>query len=299
MTEQGTGLRQGSALRGRIVPVVDADIRSAYPAGFCLLGCSDILRARELNEVDAVADLQSLGTAAVNGEFAALFDPATYLSLFCLAEVRYAGEPGPVELRYAGKPAPVDLPGGRSQRPSFHIARLFSSQPLPVTGPDVVLGALLSHRVPEILSATRLEPVGIEHTRPFPLYDGLIIQPGGNPIAAGVRLRSTAKDSGDKRLPVQLRVFLNAMAWGQAARLDQRRVNGQLIETPAAMTWPPIASTVPAVARMWLAMVERMVTDAGGAIVTRDTDGLAILASPDGGRVTLSDGSVVQALSWE
>ena len=49
---------------------------------------------------------------------------------------------------------------------------------------------------------------------------------------------------------------------------------------------------------MWLAMVDRMVSDLGGAIVTRDTDGLAIVALPDGGSITLSDGTTVRALSW-
>jgi hypothetical protein len=48
-----------------------------------------------------------------------------------------------------------------------------------------------------------------------------------------------------------------------------------------------------------LAMVDRMWTDAGLTIITRDTDGVALLASPKGGEMTCSDGSVVRVGSWE
>ena len=274
--------------KGNVVPVEDIDIRSAYPAAFSSLGCWDILRAARLSEVDTVAELRILASLAASGDLAPLFDPGTYRRMgLCLAGVRFDGEYGPVE-----------LPGGPGQLPSFHIARMRSDTPLPVTWPDVVLSAMLSHRVPRIQSAIRLAPVGTEQTRSIPLRDGLVIHPADDPVAAGVRRRSVAKDAGDRRLPVVLRVDLNAMGWGQMARLDQRRVAGRLIETPSTWTWPPIASTVPACSRMWLAMVDRMVSDLGGAIVTRDTDGLAIVALPDGGSITLSDGTTVRALSW-
>lgn len=279
--------------RGEILPAVDADIRSAYSAAFSLTGCWDLLRAADVREVNANDDILPIAAAAAEGDFAPLFDPTVYPRLICRGDVDFAGEYGPVE-----------LPGGPGQAPSFHIAPLRSDVPLPLTGPDFVASALLSRRVPKSDGWVRLEPVGTERTRAFPLRDGLVVQPAHCPVAAGVRLRSAAKDAGDERSPVQLRVLLNAMAWGVTARLDQRRVSGgrgrrgQLVETPSTWSYPPIASTVPAVSRMWLALVDRMVSDASGTIIARDTDGLAILASPDGGKITCSDGSVKQALSW-
>jgi len=280
--------------RGIVLPVADIDTRSAYPAAFSLLGCWDIIRAAELREVNASDEILPVAAAAAEGDFAPLLDPASYLRLgLCLGEACFDGEYGPVE-----------LPGQRDQIPSFHIAHLRPDVPLPVTGYDLILSALLSGRVPKSSAWVRLEPSGTERIYPLPLRDGFTVQRDGDPVAAGVRLRSTVKDAGDKRLPVQLRVLLNAMAWGVTARLDQQRVSGgrgrarRLVETPSTWTWPPIASTVPSVVRMWLAMVDRMVTDAGGAIVTRDTDGLAILALPDGGAIPCPDGSTVQALSW-
>jgi hypothetical protein len=294
-------MRANVVLRGNVVPVVDIDVTSAYPAASSLLGCTDILGASEVREVDATDELGTLAAAVAAGDMTALFDPTTYRRLgLSLAEVLFDGEHGPVELT-----------GDPSQRSSFHIAPLYSDVPLPVTGWDVILSALLSHRVPKILSATRIEPVGTEQgghpqrTRPFPLRDGLLIERSADPIAAGVRVRQAAKDAADECLPVQLRVFLNSMAWGVFARLDQSRVPDgrgrprKLIEKPATWTWPPIASSVPAVTRMWLAMIDREVSDAGGTILTRDTDGVAIVALPTGGPVTLADGTTVRALSWE
>jgi hypothetical protein len=277
------------------VSVDDFDIRSAYSAGFCLTRCWDVLTAEDVREVGATRELRSLAKRVAAGDFAPLFDPATYGHLgLCLAEVICRGEPWPVE-----------LPGRRpSDAPSFHVARLQCPEPLPFSAYDVLLAALASDRVPEIVSAIRLVPVGGDRVRQLPLSGGVVVRAGENPVAAGVRLRSELKDTGDSRLPVQLRIFLNALSWGVFARLDQRRVSGgpgrrsELIEEPSVWTWPPIASTVPAVARMWLALVERLATDRSGVIVSRDTDGLAILASPTGGKIALADGRVVHALAW-
>ena len=281
--------------RGAVLPVADIDIRSAYSAAFSLLDCWDTLGAAGLREVDATDELRSLAAQVAAGDLSPLYDPATYSAMgLCLAEIIYRGEYGPLE-----------LPGEPGQQPSFHIARLFSDgTTLPVTWSGVILSALLSGRAPEIVSATRLDPVGKEQARTLPLRGSRVVRAGEDPVAAGVRLRSALKDQGDERLPVQLRVFLNAMSWGKSAQLDQRRVSGgrgrqsRLVEVPSAWCWPPIASSVPEAPRMWLAMVERMVTDLGGVIVTRDTDGCAILSLPEGGKVTLPGGQIVHALSW-
>lgn len=116
-------------------------------------------------------------------------------------------------------------------------------------------------------------------------------------MVVGARDRAQRKVGGETRLATMERLLVNAF-WGNAARKDQRRHDGQLTESYGPWAWPPFAVTVPAVVRLWLAMVDRMVADRGGLIVTRDTDGLAILASPTGGKVMLPNGRVVRALSW-
>jgi hypothetical protein len=284
--------------RGVITPVVDADARSAYPAAFSLLGCWDVLRSEGVVGRDACPDLRALGEQVATGDLAPLFDPATYRQFgLCLCEVLLDGHDAPVEW--------VDGAG----RSRLAVTSVRSPVSLPYTCPDYLLSALRTRRAPGLVRAIRLEPHGSRQGRPLPLRDGLIVGAGEDPVAVGVRLRSRLRDAAsssptDLRPVVQLRVFGNSLAWGNFSRLDQRRVRAdggrrsELVEESAEWTWPPIASTVPAVVRLWLAVVERLWTDPGGVIVTGDTDGLAVLATPRGGPVELGNGRVEHALSW-
>jgi hypothetical protein len=120
--------------------------------------------------------------------------------------------------------------------------------------------------------------------------------PAEDPIAALVRLRP--EKGIDDRLRDCIRGIANAGAWGVFARLDQHVEQGTLAERYARWSWPAIAASIPAIARMWLAMVERAVSESGGAVICRDTDGLAIVSTPHGGKAQLSDGRVIRALSW-
>lgn len=275
-----------STLRGQVFPVADADVRQAYPAAWSLLGCWRALTARSLRQVDVTDKLLALCEQVATGDLTPLYDPATYRDLgLTLTELLPDGEPWPVE-----------RPGKRG--PRFDVVPLRSSVPLPFAWPDVVLAAALSGRVPRITSATRLLPVGVEHDlRPVALRGGVVVPAGEDPVPALVRLRPP-KGAGQERLRDCIRGVANPLAWGVSARLDQDRVGGKLVERTAAWSWPPIAATVPAVARMWLGMLDRQVRDLGGAVIARDTDGLAIVSAPEGGSVVLGGARTVRVLSW-
>jgi len=273
-----------------LLPVLDADIRSAYPAAWSVLGCWPTLCAGALHEVDVTAELRRLCERVVAGDVAPLFDPATYRGLgLTLVEVRPDGEPWPLDIRHA-------------HGSTLHVQPARSTMRIPFTWPDVLAAALASGRVPHIVAATRLEPVPgsvPERPRGVVLRDGVRARAGTDPVVALVSLRVAAKGRGDERVAAMLRVVVNAAAWGGFARLDQRRDrDGRLTETPAEWTWPPVAACVPAVVRLWLAVVDHLVTTAGGSVIARDTDGVAILSSPDASDVPLSDGRVLQALPW-
>ena len=70
--------------------------------------------------------------------------------------------------------------------------------------------------------------------------------------------------------------------------------------------FPPIAALIPAAARLMLALLERAVTDAGGAYAFCDTDSMAIVATEMGGTISCEGGAeqtdngqaAVRALSW-
>jgi hypothetical protein len=275
--------------------IVDADIRLAYSAAWSLTGCWPLLCAAEVREVDAGNRLRSLCRRVGAGDIAPLFDRSVYPSLVVIADVLPGGE----------KRWPVELPGSDGEDPRVVVGRLSSSTPIPFVGPDVVHAALSSGCEVEIVSATGLEAVGSEHARPFPLYGGAVVREGDDPVVTIARLRKRAKEAGDQRMAAQLRVVDSALGWGVFARLDQRLVPGgkgrrsTVVERPSEWSWPPVAATVPAVVRLWLGMLDHLVTEAGSTIIARDTDGAAIFSSPEGTeKLMLPDGSVVRALAY-
>jgi hypothetical protein len=250
-------------IRGELLPAVDIDIRSAYPAAFETLGCFDVLCARSLRHQDVTDELRSMAEQAAAGNLVSLFDPATYRRMgLCLAEIVPDGEPWPVERSAIG-----DVPSTLTVEPVWCEQASVPSS-LPFAWPDVILAALLSGRVPNIVRASRLVPVGRQSGLSPTLR---------SPVLSAVRRRARAKLAGDDGVVSQLRLHLNAMAWGNFARLDQTRTG----ERTSEWTWPPVATSLTALCRLWLAMVDRMVTDQGGAVITRDTDGMTILATPE------------------
>jgi len=268
---------------GSLVPVLDADVRSAYPAAWCLTGWWDVVRAASLREIDVRPEVRSMCRRAADGDLGIVLEAANYPTLGrTICRVLPDGEPWPIER--AG-------PSGSR----FEVAPI-EGDTLSVTAADAVAAAYLARRAPRLTWARRLDPVGTEETQPVRLRDDVVVPAGADPVCGLVRLRPA--QGGDHRMRVVVRVIVNAAAWGLFARMDPIRVHGQLGERTSTWTWPPIAAGVPAIARMWLAAVERGVTDRGGAIVTRDTDGVAAVSLPEGGVVGLSDGRKARALPW-
>lgn len=78
-------------------------------------------------------------------------------------------------------------------------------------------------------------------------------------------------------------------------------------ETPGEFCFPPLAACITGAARLMLALLERIVTDAGGAYAFCDTDSMAIVSSQEGGLIPCPGGSeqlpdgreAVRALTWE
>lgn len=271
-------------VRAEVVPALDADMRQAYPAAACLAGIHQLLFATALCEVDRLERVQALSAAAAAGDWRPFLERSTYERL-ALTRCRVLPQ---------GEQWPVELPGRHG--PRLYVRRVTSREPIGAAFGDVMLASFLAGQPVTILSATGLVPMGREAVRPVPLRDGITVAAGSDPVAALVRLRP-AKGT-DERLRAAIRGIANPAAWGVFARLDQQRAAGQLAEEYAAWSWPPIPACIPAIVRMWLAMVDRAIADAGGTVISRDTDGFAVLASPMGTKVPLADGRVLKALSW-
>jgi hypothetical protein len=260
-----------------LFPAVDVDVHSAYPAFAVLLGWWRLKLAAQLRRQDKTEELRALCAEVAAGDVSAFFDRRTWRRFsFTICEVVCDGEPWPVE-------APDEsYPQGHSG-----VRPVRCPVPLPFTWPDVVLAALLSGRVPHIVSATKLVPVGRQPNLRdrYPLYDGLVLDIDDDPAVALVRLRDKAKERGDVRLAAQLRVVVNTLCYGNPVRLDlgyrqegRRRV---VTETAAEWTFPPIAATVTAASRLALDVAEKLLDSYGISVASRDTDGLLLRCTPD------------------
>jgi hypothetical protein len=259
-----------------------------------LLNCWRIVCAAEVREVEAMEGLAAVSQRVAGGDLSPLFDRHTYPGLLAVAEALPAGEDWPAE-----------DPGDEGTDPRLVVGPLWSTTPIPFAAGDGLLAALRSRSVPSLVSVTGLEAVGSERVPPLPLRDGVVVAPGDDPVVEAVRMRETAKATSNERLATQLRVVVNAASWGLFAQLNWFKVSGghrqrlRVVERPGKRTWPPIAAAVPAVVRMWLALLDRLVGDAGGMILTRDTDGAAIVSAPTSGKIELPDGRIVKVLSWD
>ncbi len=281
--EAAHGGRVTAELTGVLVPVIDADVRSAYPASWCLARWWTVLRAESLVETDVVAEVRALCRRAAEGDLDVVLGRENYPFFGrTICAVRPAGEPWPTE-----RPGPS---GSRL------VVAPATGDVLHVSGPDAVAASYLSRRIPEVIWAHRLDPLGVEESAPLRLRDDVVVPAGADPLGVLVRMRPAK--GGDPRMRSVIRVIANAAAWGCFAQLNPDHDGTTHSETPAAWTWPPVAAGVPALPRLWLAAIERAVTDRGGAIVAMDTDGMAIVALPSGGTVQLRDGRSVHALSW-
>ena len=284
------------ALVRRVLPVVAADVRSAYPLVAHWLDWWDALRAERLQRQDVTDALRRLCQKAVGDPLVAL-DPAVWRRAgLTLAEVWPAGERFPHAFE---DPHHLDdrleVVGVRSPERALWYPWA-----------DVLAAAVLSGRVPRIAGAVRLVPNvapsgkdGGRHVRVLP---GLRFDVAQGPVLAMVRRRRKAKAQGDERLAAELRVVVNALIYGVHCRFDEvtagegrRRV---MSERPGPWNFLPISASVTAGARLLLAVLERMVGDLGGAIAYRDTDSALILASPSGGELELADGRSVRVLAW-
>jgi len=88
---------------------------------------------------------------------------------------------------------------------------------------------------------------------------------------------------------------------------DQKRTQRSCtVESPGPWYFPPASALITAGGRLLLAMLERMVTDAGGTYLMCDTDSMAVVASQNGGLTPCQGGSewmpdgaeAIKALSW-
>jgi hypothetical protein len=271
---------------------------------FCFRSCS---RAWVTDEIRAL--LQSVTIDS-------LLDQRTWPKLAFFALIQPEADILPVRTVYGD--------GRTGDQTNIGLNPLTSNAPVWSAGPDVVGSALTTGRPPRILRAIRIEPIGVQKGMKSVTLGTGSIDPYTDDFFRKVIEERKGKQKSDP-LYYFLKILANAGCYGIYAEVNKLQVgknkakkigifSGELsgtertcvMEVPGPWYFPPVASLITAGGRLLLAMLERMVTDAGGGYLMCDTDSMAIVSSEEGGLVRcnvgmhhMADGSdAIKALTW-
>jgi hypothetical protein len=298
------------------VPIVHVDFTSMYPAVNALLSTWNILRAASARTIDATGEVREL-----------LAEPD--LLARCLTRELWAqvgvtlveAEPDRdlLPTRASYQPGKPDL--GIALNPLSYDGTLWYAFP------DVIAATVLGGKAPTITRAIRIVGNGVQDgLRAVALRGGETLDPAGaqDPFLVMIEERARVKadpsltEEERERLQLFLKITANATAYGSLARFDRRDLaedtsvtiygpdarpragSTRTPEDPGPYCFPPVACSITAGARLMLALLERLVSDAGGSYAFCDTDSMAIVSTQKGGPVSCQDAErdTIRALPW-
>jgi hypothetical protein len=307
------GGRSECHIRRTHVPITYVDFTSMYPTVSILLGLQDFLTCARVDVVDddPAAVEQWLGTLDVK----AALRPETWSRLRGIALIDPRDDVLSVR---------TDWHANRTL--GIGLNRVASAvEPLWYGLPDLVASTLLSGHAPRILRVLRFVPSGVAaglrpmhlgasieiDLRSSNLYRALIEERARVPTADGV------PPAERERVAQFLKIVANSL-YGITAEMNPRETGGAAEtmevhglrsfalrtskpEEPGDFFFAPQAALTTAGGRLMLALLERLVTDAGGTWCFADTDSFAIVSSADGGVMpcpTADGGGRIRALSF-
>jgi hypothetical protein len=315
----------GGRAEARIVrtelPIVLLDFISMYPSVNALLGTWPLLCSERVHIRDVTARTRRL--LAHPDLLERCLEPKLWRDVgVTLVELEPNGDLLPTRAHYDS--ASVDY--SIALNPLTYQGRLWYMLP------DVLAAAVLSplhgqRKSPRVVRALRLEPEGMQTgLEPVRLRGGERVDPRSqDPFVCMIeeRQRVRADESLSKeereRLQLFLKITANATAYGVLARFDRRERGGgtpltvygpdpepsewrvPAPEDPGPYCFPPVAAAITAAARLMLALLERLVRDAGGHYAFCDTDSMAIVATRRGSAVpcpTTDGTNRIRALSF-
>lgn len=279
------GGRAECTIRRQSVPVSVLDFTSMYPTVNALMKLWFLLTARDVTTEDATDDVQSmLDHIAIDD----CFEQGTWRNFVGIAKVKPNGDILPVRAKY-----------GPDASYNIGINEVTSDTEMWYALPDLVASKLLTGKAPEITEAIRFVPHGTDHRlRSVRLRGEALIEPRSQDFFTWViEKRAEVKDS---PLGDFLKVLANSGSYGIFAEMNRddgteetdvgvwsagvtwnTRVRHP--ERPGRYAYPPVAACITAAARLMLAMLERLVTDAGGCWAFCDTDSMAVVSAEPGG----------------
>jgi hypothetical protein len=308
------GGRAEIRIRHNPVPVVYTDFTSQYPTVNSLLGLWSLLIAEKVQVREATHEVQALLQSLTVDR---LLDQNSWRELGFFALIQPDNDILPVRTIYGD--------GQSANQTNIGLNPLTSEKLIWFAGPDIVGSTLLKGRPPKILRALRIEPVGVQKGMKSVMLGTGSIDPYSDDFFRKVIEERKGKQKTDP-LYYFLKILANAGCYGiyaevnkvQVGKNDAKKIgifSGELsgtertctMEVPGPWYFPPVASLITAGGRLLLAMLEKMVTDAGGTYLMCDTDSMAIVSSEQGGLVPCKGGThqmpdraeAIKALPWK
>jgi hypothetical protein len=307
------GGRAECRIRRTAMPVVHTDFKSEYPTVITLMKLWRLVTAKSLKIKNVTNEIRRLLEGATLEK---LFKPNFWECLNCFALVLPDDDILPVRTEYD-----VD-----SSENNVGVNHLKSDTPIWFALPDLIASKLLTGKAPKIIRAIRFVGIGKQSGLESTTIAGQTIDPRtGDFWKTVIEARELIKRN--ESLPMSERessgYFLKIMAnagYGIFIETTAKRVAGRealkvysgqtsfpttaaVIEDKGAWYCPAVASLITSAGRLFLAMLELSVRDAGGTYLFADTDSMAIVATRKGGWVPCRAGTdgrdCALALSWK
>ena len=319
------GGRTSAHIRKVPVPVVFVDFLSMYPTVNGLMGLWKFVTAQEIRAFTNCQDEVERFLRGLTPE--KLFLRSTWNELPAFVKVVPNGDLLPSRAKYS------------SASNDFQVAvnHLYASDHAPLEGlwfslPDVAASVLLTGKVPKIVDAFKLVPIGkLPGLRPVRLSGEVWVNPRTQDLYRTLieQRKSQAKKQGmaredADRLDKALKVLANATSYGIYAEMNRQetekrvKVRCQGIdpepyecsvlhpEKPGEFCFPLLASLITGAARLMLALLEHSVSELG-TYAMEDTDSMAIVAMKRGGIIPCKGGKLrtangeegIKALTWK
>jgi hypothetical protein len=320
------GGRTSAHIRKVAVPVVYTDFLSMYPTVNRLMNLWRFVTANKIKIINHCQLNVQKFLSKLTAED--LFKPATWKKMTAFVRVVPNGDILPSRGKYS-----VESKDWQVAVNHLYASSDSSDDALWFSLPDIIASKLLHGRIPKIIDAFRIEPLGkLRGLRSTELRGAIPVQPRTQDffkvaIEERKRLsrRTNLSDVEKNRLDKALKVLANAASYGIYAEMNRQDSDKKVSVTchgidakpytcrvahPDATgeyCFPPLASLITGAARLMLALLEHCVTKAGGTYAMEDTDSMAIVATKHGelvpcpcGPDRMNDGhEAIKALSWK
>jgi hypothetical protein len=320
------GGRTSAHIRKVPVPVVYVDFLSMYPTVNGLMGLWDFVIARKIRVVTGCQKEIEKFLRSLTPE--KLFLPSTWKKFPAFVKVVPDGDLLPSRAKYSSTSNDWQVALNH-----LYATDHAASEGLWFSLPDVIASVLLTGKIPKIVDAFKLVPMGkLPDLRPVRLSGEVRVDPRTQDLFRTVieqrksvaKKKPVSREDAD-RLDKALKVFANATSYGIYAEMNreetEKRVKVQCQgidpepyecsvihpEKPGEFCFPPLASLITGAARLMLALLEHSVSQLGGTYAMEDTDSMAIVATEEGGIIPCKGGKLltekraegIRALTWK